>query len=160
MQVSVMQRAIAVLLLPLLFGCTAFSGYPDRVTEPAQDLAALQKSIDADRIVACLALEPQQAGRDCRNQLVSARVYAVDLQFSQFEERLFRQTATMVTASVRSTLVVAAAQGILCGLAFWIVGLSSPVFWAVVAMVCCLLPVGAWIVWAPAASCPMVQKCL
>ena len=75
---------------------------------------------------------------------------AVPLE-TDLRERLFRQTATLVTASVRSTLVVAAAQGILCGLAFWIVGLSAPVFWGVVAMVCCLLPVGAWIVWAPAA---------
>jgi hypothetical protein len=115
MQVSVMQRAIAVLLLPLLFGCTAFSGYPDRVTEPAQDLAALQKSIDADRIVACLALEPQQAGRDCRNQLVSARVYAVDLQFSQFEERLFRQTREAGFAASLATLGVTAGGALACG---------------------------------------------
>ena len=30
--------------------------------------------------------------RACRDQLVAARMYATDLRFSQFEERLFRQT--------------------------------------------------------------------
>jgi len=58
----------------------------------------------------------------------------------------------MVTASVRSTLIVAAAQGTLCALAFWIVGLSAPVFWGVVTALCCLLPLGGWVVWAPAAA--------
>ena len=71
---------------------------------------------------------------------------------SDVRERLFQQTAAMVTASVRSSLIVAAAQGILCGLAFWIVGLSAPVFWGVVTALCCLLPLGGWVVWAPAAA--------
>jgi predicted PurR-regulated permease PerM len=70
---------------------------------------------------------------------------------SSARERLFDQTATMVTASVRSGLIVAAAQGTLCAIAFWIVGLSAPVFWGVVTAVCCLLPLGGWVVWAPAA---------
>ncbi len=70
---------------------------------------------------------------------------------SSARERLFQQTATMVTASVRSTLIVAAAQGTLCAIAFWIVGLNAPVFWGVVTAVCCLLPLGGWVVWAPAA---------
>ncbi len=83
--------------------------------------------------------------------LMAALRRAVPLE-ADLRERLFRQTATMVTASVRSNLIVAAAQGILCGLAFWIVGLSAPVFWAVVTMVCCLLPLGGWVVWGPAAA--------
>lgn len=70
---------------------------------------------------------------------------------SAARERLFEQTATMVTASVRSTLIVAAAQGTLCAIAFWIVDMSAPVFWGVVTAVCCLLPLGGWVVWAPAA---------
>lgn len=82
--------------------------------------------------------------------LMAALRRAVPLE-TDLRERLFRQTATMVTASVRSTLIVATAQGALCGLAFWVVGLSAPVFWAVVTMVCCLLPLGGWVVWAPAA---------
>jgi predicted PurR-regulated permease PerM len=82
--------------------------------------------------------------------LMAALRRAVPLE-ADLRERLFRQTATMVTASVRANLIVAAAQGILGGLAFWIVGLSAPVFWGVVTMVCCLLPLGGWVVWVPAA---------
>jgi predicted PurR-regulated permease PerM len=66
-------------------------------------------------------------------------------------ERLIEQTHTLVTAGVTSSLIVAAVQGILGGLTFWALGLSAPVFWGVVMAVCCLLPFGAWIVWAPAA---------
>jgi predicted PurR-regulated permease PerM len=66
-------------------------------------------------------------------------------------ERLILQTSTMVTASVASSLVVAAVQGLLSGLSFWILGLSAPVFWGVVTAVFCLLPFGAWVVWGPAA---------
>ena len=44
-----------------------------------------------------------------------------------------------------------ATQGILGGLAFWLLGLSAPVFWGVVMAILCLLPFGAWVIWAPAA---------
>jgi predicted PurR-regulated permease PerM len=66
-------------------------------------------------------------------------------------ERLIEQIQTLVTAGVTSSLIVAAVQGILGGLTFWALGLSAPVFWGVIMAVCCLLPFGAWIVWAPAA---------
>jgi predicted PurR-regulated permease PerM len=66
-------------------------------------------------------------------------------------ERLIDQTRTLVTASVSSGLTVAAVQGLLGGLSFWILGLSAPVFWGVVIAIVCLLPFGAWVVWAPAA---------
>ena len=66
-------------------------------------------------------------------------------------ERLIEQTRTLVTAGVTSSLIVAAVQGFLGGLTFWILGLSAPVFWGVIMAVCCLLPFGAWVVWLPAA---------
>ena len=66
-------------------------------------------------------------------------------------ERLIAEISAMVTASVTSGLAVAAAQGVLGGLAFWVVGLRAPVFWGVVMAIFCLLPFGAWVVWAPAA---------
>jgi hypothetical protein len=108
---------IAIVLIPLLAGCTAFTGYPDRVTAPANDLAALQKSIDADRIVACLAVTAEPAARDCRNQLVSARVYAVDLQFTQFEQRLFEQTREAGFAATLATLGLTTAGALVSGIA-------------------------------------------
>jgi predicted PurR-regulated permease PerM len=70
---------------------------------------------------------------------------------ADIRERLIRQTGTLVTASVTSSLIVSAVQGLLGGLTFWILGLTAPVFWGVVMAFMCLLPFGAWVVWAPAA---------
>ena len=56
-----------------------------------------------------------------------------------------------------STLVgtgaTAAVQGLLVGLAFWVVGLSNAVFWAVVTLIVSILPVvGSGLIWAPGAA--------
>jgi predicted PurR-regulated permease PerM len=69
----------------------------------------------------------------------------------EVRERLIAQTRTLVTASVTSGLIVAAVQGVLGGLVFWALGLPAPLFWGVVMGLFCLLPFGAWVVWAPAA---------
>lgn len=66
-------------------------------------------------------------------------------------ERMIARTQTLVRASVSSGLIVATIQGLLGGLAFAILGLPAPVFWGVVMGFLCILPLGAWIVWLPAA---------
>jgi predicted PurR-regulated permease PerM len=73
------------------------------------------------------------------------------LPFSaQESESLLRETRDLVVASVGAGLVVAVAQGILGGLAFWIVGIPAPAFWGVVMGLSSLLPVvGATLVWVP-----------
>ena len=70
---------------------------------------------------------------------------------ADLRERILEQTRQLVTASVTSGLIVAAVQGALGGIAFWLLGFSAPVFWGVVMAMFCLLPLGAWIVWGPAA---------
>lgn len=67
-------------------------------------------------------------------------------------ERMIGQARELVYATVSSSLVVAATQGFLGGVAFAVLGIASPVFWGVVMAFLALLPLaGAWIVWAPAA---------
>jgi predicted PurR-regulated permease PerM len=67
-------------------------------------------------------------------------------------ERMLAEARELIFASVTTSLVIAAVQGIICGGAFAIVGLGSPVFWGVVMGFLSLLPVvGAWPVWIPAA---------
>lgn len=66
-------------------------------------------------------------------------------------ERLIRDTHDLVVASVGAGFIVSATQGLIGGLAFWLLGLGAPVFWGVVMAVCSLLPVvGAALVWVPA----------
>ena len=66
-------------------------------------------------------------------------------------ERMLAEARQLIFASVTTSLVIAGVQGIICGGAFAIVGLDSPVFWGAVMGFLSLLPVvGAWPVWIPA----------
>lgn len=66
-------------------------------------------------------------------------------------ERMLAEARELIFASVTTSLVIAAVQGIICGGAFAIVGLDSAVFWGVVMGFLSLLPVvGAWPIWIPA----------
>jgi predicted PurR-regulated permease PerM len=66
--------------------------------------------------------------------------------------RLLRGTRDLVVASVGAGLLVAAAQGVIGGVAFWALGLGAPVLWGVAIGFCSLIPVvGSALVWLPAA---------
>jgi predicted PurR-regulated permease PerM len=67
-------------------------------------------------------------------------------------ERMLAEARDLIFASVTTSLVIAAVQGVVCGGAFAIVGVSSALFWGVVMAFLSLLPVvGAWPIWIPAA---------
>ncbi|HEV2521733.1 MAG TPA: AI-2E family transporter [Candidatus Acidoferrales bacterium] len=67
-------------------------------------------------------------------------------------ERMLSEARELIFASVTTSLVIGAVQGVICGGAFAIVGLGSPFFWGVVMGFLSLLPVvGAWPIWVPAA---------
>ncbi|MFQ5744812.1 MAG: AI-2E family transporter [Acidobacteriota bacterium] len=73
------------------------------------------------------------------------------------QEMLDRLNQVVVT-SVYGGMAVAAAQGILGGLAFAVIGLPSPVLWGTVMAVMAFLPlVGATAVWGPAAIILAIQ---
>src|SRR5947207_3353668 len=67
-------------------------------------------------------------------------------------ERMITQAGDLIHASVIAGFVVAALQGALGGITFALLGLGAPVFWGVVMAFFSLLPIGAGIVWAPAAT--------
>ena len=68
------------------------------------------------------------------------------------EKRLFTKFAAVTRATVKGTFVIAAVQGTIGGVAFWVLGLGSPVLWGVMMGVFSLLPaVGGALVWVPAA---------
>jgi len=67
-------------------------------------------------------------------------------------EKMLAEARDLIFASVTTSLAIAAVQGVLCGGAFAIVGVSSALFWGVVMAFLSLLPVvGAWPVWILAA---------
>ena len=71
-------------------------------------------------------------------------------------ERMIAQARELVTAGVSASLAVAAVQGALGGTAFALVRIDAPVFWGVVMAFFCILPLGAWVVWLPAAVWLMI----
>ena len=67
-------------------------------------------------------------------------------------DRLMTDTRDLVVASVGAGLMVAAVQGGLGAIAFWLLGIDAPVIWGVVMALCSLIPlVGAALVWVPTA---------
>ncbi len=65
---------------------------------------------------------------------------------------ILERTREVISASVYGVLVIATIQGTLGGLAFWVLGLPSPLLWGVVMIFFSMIPMaGAFVVWAPAA---------
>jgi predicted PurR-regulated permease PerM len=74
------------------------------------------------------------------------------------QQLVLTQIDQTVTAVVYGNLVVAAAQGLLGGIGFWIVGLPSVILWASVMAVLSLIPLlGSFLVWLPAAVILLLQ---
>jgi predicted PurR-regulated permease PerM len=56
----------------------------------------------------------------------------------------------VVSASVYGVVTIAMIQGLLGGLAFWLLGVPSPILWAVLMTFVCMIPVaGSFMVWVP-----------
>lgn len=67
-------------------------------------------------------------------------------------QKLWHKFATVVRATVKGNLLVALIQGALGGLAFWFLGVSGALLWAVLMAALSLLPaIGAALVWLPVA---------
>ena len=67
-------------------------------------------------------------------------------------ERLFTGISNSIVANVYGVLAVGAAQGMLAGIGFWVLGLPSPVLWGLVTALFSLLPIiGSAAIWGPAA---------
>jgi predicted PurR-regulated permease PerM len=67
-------------------------------------------------------------------------------------EALLSRINQVISASVYGVVTIAVLQGVLGGLAFWVLGVPSPILWAVVLSVVCMIPLaGSFFVWLPAA---------
>ena len=68
------------------------------------------------------------------------------------KRQLITKFTTVIRATVKGNIVVAAVQGALGGIAFWVLGIQGPVLWGVLMAFLSLLPaVGAGLIWAPVA---------
>lgn len=70
----------------------------------------------------------------------------------EHKQRLFSKFTTVIRATVKGNIVVAATQGALGGIMFWILGIQGPLLWGVLMAFLSLLPaIGAGLIWAPVA---------
>lgn len=71
---------------------------------------------------------------------------------ARHQRELIEKFSTVIRATVKGNLMVAALQGLLGGLAFWALGVSAPLLWGVLMAFLSMVPaVGAALVWAPVA---------
>jgi hypothetical protein len=114
-------RAVAVLtaVVPFLAGCIASIGQPERLY-PVPDvmigIRSTQKDL-ADQYYGALTAKSLDHARALRNELIAQWMYAIDVQYSQYEAALTRERqevgfATLTTAEGLSTAatLVASAQ--------------------------------------------------
>lgn len=88
--------------------------------------------------------------RDSRRLLPAVREF-IPLDADQ-TDRVLRRAEDAVYATFYGVVVVAAIQGSIGGLTFWLLGLSSPLLWGLVMICVCMIPLlGAPVVWVPAA---------
>ncbi|HEY0007475.1 MAG TPA: AI-2E family transporter, partial [Tepidisphaeraceae bacterium] len=70
----------------------------------------------------------------------------------QQAQDVFHRCEEIIRASVQGVIFIAAIQGAMGGLAFWVLGVKPALLWGVVMFVMSMIPaLGAFIVWVPAA---------
>jgi predicted PurR-regulated permease PerM len=84
---------------------------------------------------------------------LSARIREAIPMSSEHKRHLFGKFATVVRATIKGNIAVAASQGILGGSMFWFLGIQGALLWGVLMAFLSLLPaVGAGLIWAPVAA--------
>ena len=70
----------------------------------------------------------------------------------QDEQRMLEKFTSVTRATLKGTAVIGVLQGTLAGMAFWVVGIPSSVFWGTIMAVLSIIPgIGTALVWVPAA---------
>jgi predicted PurR-regulated permease PerM len=83
-------------------------------------------------------------------EVVPLRAAERDILLLRFKE--------MIEATFLGGILIAGIQGCLGGIAFWVLGLSSPLFWGTLMAFLSLIPIGGTaLVWAPAAVILLVK---
>jgi predicted PurR-regulated permease PerM len=91
------------------------------------------------------------------DKIVNRLPAALPLEREQSEAIILR-TQQVVSASVYGVVTIAALQGLLGGLAFWILGIPSPILWGVLMAFVCMIPIaGSFLVWLPLSIYLMVS---
>jgi predicted PurR-regulated permease PerM len=68
------------------------------------------------------------------------------------KQRMLEKFVSVTRATLKGTILIGAAQGMLGGLAFWALGVDGAIFWGTVMTVLSIIPgVGGALIWVPTA---------
>lgn len=69
----------------------------------------------------------------------------------QDERQILDKFTSVTRATIKGTLIIGVLQGGLAGLAFWLIGIDSALFWGTIMVVLSIIPVvGSSLIWVPA----------
>lgn len=92
---------------------------------------------------------------------LAARVMAMTPLRAAPRQALMLQFVTVVRATIKGSIVVAIAQGLIGGIVFWALGVEGALLWAVMMGIFSLLPaIGTGLVWVPVAVYLIVSGAL
>lgn len=95
MRGSLSRFVMLVVLSTALMGCATFSGYPSRTTSAKEELKALKMYLGPEAITKYESPDDtvrfNMSREEWRNEVVNARIRAIDIQFHIFEQQLFQQ---------------------------------------------------------------------
>ncbi|MCE5312277.1 MAG: AI-2E family transporter [Nitrospiraceae bacterium] len=75
------------------------------------------------------------------------------------KKKLTKQVKDIVISTLYGSVIVAMVQGVLGGVAYWLLGVPSPVLWGMLTSIAAFLPlVGAFVVWGPVAAYLFIQS--
>ncbi len=84
------------------------------------------------------------------DRLLNKILYYLPLQ-DQDERRMLDKFTSVTRATLKGTAIIGILQGGLAGIAFWVVGIPSAVFWGTIMAVLSIIPgIGTALVWGPA----------
>lgn len=88
-----MKTFVAVCCLLLMSaGCTTTQGYPDRSENYEWELAALSDYFKPDSIAACNTQTIEKEKRNCRDNIIFARLRATDIHFNKFQQAVTKES--------------------------------------------------------------------
>lgn len=115
--------AVSIAVSLIISSCTSVRGYPDRLIEPGNDLANVRNDVTREKIDNC----KKKKDESCRNEILTAKMKGIDINFSEFERKLFRENRyvsflTTVTTLGLTTAGAMTGTAVLSGIATGIVG--------------------------------------
>ena len=124
-------RAVSLIAALLVSGCISSTGNPERLIPVAVEMSALaaDQSVQMSAYDEAVRNNPA-AARNIRNEIITRRMYAIDVQYTQYENALTREgqeigfgaltaatglstAATLVIPAATKTILSAAATGVL-----------------------------------------------